>query len=220
VNVLIFGATGMVGQGVLRECLLDPGVTSVLTLGRAATGQQHPKLREIVHANLLDYSSLEPQLTGLDACYFCLGVTSAGKSEDEYRRITYDLTLAAATVLARLNPNMVFIYVSGMGTDSSEQGRVMWARVKGQTENALFRLPFRAAYAFRPAGIVPLHGIVSKTFVYRVSYSVLKPFLRFLEAKFPKYVTTTEKVGRAMLRVTREGAPRRVLENIDINRLA
>jgi uncharacterized protein YbjT (DUF2867 family) len=220
VNVLIFGATGMVGQGVLRECLLDPGVTSVLTLGRAATGQQHPKLREIVHANLLDYSSLEPQLTGLDACYFCLGVTSAGKSEDEYRRITYDLTLAAATVLARLNPNMVFIYVSGMGTDSSEQGRVMWARVKGQTENALFRLPFRAAYAFRPAGIVPLHGIVSKTFAYRVSYSVLKPFLPFLEAKFPKYVTTTEKVGRAMLRVTREGAPRRVLENIDINRLA
>ena len=210
----------MVGQGVLRECLLDPGVTGVLTLGRGATGQQHPKLREIVHANLLDYSGLEPQLTGLDACYFCLGVTSAGKSEDEYRRITYDLTLAAATVLARLNPNMVFIYVSGMGTDSSEQGRVMWARVKGQTENALFRLPFRAAYAFRPAGIVPLHGIVSKTFVYRVSYSVLKPFLRFLEAKFPKYVTTTEKVGRAMLRVTREGAPRRVLENIDINRLA
>ena len=210
----------MVGQGVLRECLLDPGVTSVLTLGRGATGQQHPKLREIVHANLLDYSGLEPQLTGLDACYFCLGVTSAGKSEDEYRRITYDLTLAAATVFARLNPNMVFIYVSGMGTDSSEQGRVMWARVKGQTENALFRLPFRAAYAFRPAGIVPLHGIVSKTFVYRVSYSVLKPFLRFLEAKFPKYVTTTEKVGRAMLRVTREGAPRRVLENIDINRLA
>ncbi len=210
----------MVGQGVLRECLLDPGVTGVLTLGRAATGQQHPKLREIVHANLLDYSGLEPQLTGVDACYFCLGVTSAGKSEDEYRRITYDLTLAAATVLARLNPDMVFIYVSGMGTDSSEHSRVMWARVKGQTENAVLRLPFRAAYAFRPAAIVPLHGIVSKTFVYRLSYSVLNPFLPFLEARFPKYVTTTEKVGRAMLRVTREGAPRRVLENIDINRLA
>ena len=216
-KVLLFGATGMVGQGVLRECVLDPGVATVVTIGWNATGQAHPKLREIVHANLFDYAGMESQLTGLDACYFCLGVSSVGMSEPDYRRVTYDLTLAAATVLARLNPNMVFIYVSGMGTDSTEHGRTMWARVKGQTENAVLRL-YPLGYAFRPAAIVPLHGIRSKTVFYQAFYSALKPVLPFLERRFPKYVTTTEKLGRAMLRVTREGAPQRVLENIDINR--
>ena len=218
-NVLLFGASGMVGQGVLRECLLDPEVTTVLSIVRSSTGQQHPKLREIVHKDFLDFSSIESELSGFDACFFCLGVSSAGMSEENYRRITYDITLAAAQTLVKLNPNMTFIYVSGAGTDSSERGRVMWARVKGQTENALLRLPFKAAYMFRPAVIVPLHGIKSRTRLYRVSYAVLGPLLPLLKALMPKYVTTTEKLGRAMLIAAKRGAPKPVLENSDINKL-
>ncbi len=217
-KVILFGASGMVGQGVLRECLLDPEVATVLSIVRSSTGQQHPKLREIVHKDFLDFSSLEMELSGFDACFFCLGVSSAGMSEENYRRITYDITLAAAQTLVKLNSNMTFVYVSGAGTDSSERGRVMWARVKGQTENALLRLPFKAAYMFRPALIVPLHGIKSRTGLYRIFYSVLGPVLPLLKA-FPKYVTTTEKVGRAMLIVAKRGATKPVLENSDINQL-
>ena len=158
----------MVGQGVLRECLLDHDVESVLAIGRSALGQQHEKLREIVHDDLSDFNSIEEQLRCYDACFFCLGVSSAGMREADYRRVTYDLTMAAAQTLARLNPGMTFIYVSGAGTDSSGRGRSMWARVKGETENALFLLPFKAAYMFRPALIQPLHGIRSKTRIYRV----------------------------------------------------
>jgi uncharacterized protein YbjT (DUF2867 family) len=218
-NVILFGATGMVGQGVLRECLLDPGVRTVLSVGRSATGQQHQKLRELVHQDFLNFSAIENELAGFDACFFCLGVTSVGMTEERYRRVTYDFTVAAAQVLARLNPGMTFIYVSGMGTDSSEHGRAMWARVKGQTENALLRLPFKAAYMFRPAAIVPLHGIRSKTEFYRVFYVVLAPLLPVLNKLFPKYVTTTEQVGRAMLKIAKQGAPKPVLENLDINRV-
>jgi uncharacterized protein YbjT (DUF2867 family) len=217
-QVVLFGASGMVGQGVLRECLLDPDVTTVLSIVRSSTGQQHPKLREIVHMDFLDFSSVESELTGFDACFFCLGVSSAGMSEENYRRITYDITLAAAQTLVKLNSNMIITYVSGAGTDSSEHGRVMWARVKGQTENALLRLPFKAAYMFRPALIVPLHGIKSKTKLYRVFYAVLGPLLPLLRA-FPKYVTTTEKLGRAMLIVAKRGAPKPILESSDINKL-
>jgi uncharacterized protein YbjT (DUF2867 family) len=158
-KVIIFGATGMVGQGVLRECLLDPDVQRVLSIGRSATGQRHEKLRELIRADLLDYSAIENELRGYDACFFCLGITSLGLSEEQYRRVTYDITMAAAKALARLNPDMTFIYVTGVGTDSTEHGRTMWARVKGETENALLRLPFRAAYMFRPAAIQPLYGI-------------------------------------------------------------
>src|SRR5580698_3602450 len=160
-NVLLFGATGMVGQGVLRECLLDSGVESVVSIGRSATGVHsasgvsNPKLREIVHADLADYSTIESQLTGFDACFFCLGISSTGLTEEQYSRITYDITLRAAETLARLNTGMTFVYVSGAGTDSSEHGRTMWARVKGRTENALLRMPFRAAYMFRPGVIQP-----------------------------------------------------------------
>jgi uncharacterized protein YbjT (DUF2867 family) len=218
-NVIIFGATGMVGQGILRECLLDPDVRSVLCVGRNPTGTQHPKLRELVRANLLDYSDIENQLTGFDACFFTLGVSSVGMAEDAYRRITYDVTLAAARALARLNPEMTFIYVSGAGTDSTEQGRVMWARVKGKTENDVLKLPFQAAYIFRPAGIIPLHGIQSRTALYRIPYTILAPILPGLKGRFPKYVTTTEQIGRAMLKVARTGAPKRVLESVDINQL-
>lgn len=216
-KILLFGATGMVGQGVLRECLLDQDVQSVLAIGRSATGQQHPKIREIVHKDFLDFSAIETQLAGCDACFFCLGVSSAGMTEERYQHLTYDITMAAAQTLARLNPRMTFIYVSGAGTDSTESGRTMWARVKGRTENALLRLPFKAAYMFRPAIIQPLHGIKSKTSLYRIFYAVTGPLMSALNAVLPNYVTTTEQIGRAMIKVARQGAPKRVLESRDIN---
>jgi len=216
-KVLLFGATGMVGQGVLRECLLDQNVQHVLSIGRSMTGQRHPKLRELVHENFLDFSALEAELSGFDACFFCLGVSSAGMTEERYHRVTYDITMAAARTLAKLNPQMTFIYVSGMGTDSTERGRAMWARVKGKTENALLQLPFKAQYMFRPAFIQPLHGIRSKTKLYRALYAVMGPIYPWLRASFPKYVTTTEQVGRAMLKVAQQGTQKSVLENWDIN---
>jgi len=218
-NILIFGATGMVGQGVLRECLLAPDVERVVAVGRNATGQQHPKLRDLVHKDMYDYSAIEPQLQGFDACFFCLGVSSVGMKEPEYKRITYDLTLAAATVLARLNPGMTFTYVTGAGTDSSERGSRMWARVKGATENALLRLPFKAACMFRPGMIQPLHGVRSKTPLYDAAIFVLKPVLGLAHSLWPNKVTTTEKMGRAMLAVARNGAPKAVLDPADINAL-
>jgi uncharacterized protein YbjT (DUF2867 family) len=218
-KILIFGATGMVGQGVLRECLLASDVESVVAVGRNATGQQHPKLRDLVHKDMYDYSAIEPQLQGFDACFFCLGVSSVGMKEPEYKRITYDLTLAAATVLARLNPGMTFTYVTGAGTDSSERGSSMWARVKGATENALLRLPFKAAYMFRPGMIQPLHGIRSKTPLYDAAIVVLRPVLGLAHSLWPNKVTTTEKIGRAMLAVARNGAPKVLLDPADINAL-
>jgi uncharacterized protein YbjT (DUF2867 family) len=218
-KVLIFGATGMVGQGVLRECLLAPDVESLLSVGRATTGRSDPKLREIRHADFSDFTGLERELTGWDACFFCMGVSSAGMTEAEYRRVTHDYTLSAARTLARLNPRMIFIWVSGAGTDSTEKGRSMWARVKGETENALLRLPFRAAYMFRPAFIQPMHGAVSRTPWARALYAVLGPLYPLWNALFPRHVTTTEEVGRAMLRVARQGASTRVLENADIRAL-
>jgi uncharacterized protein YbjT (DUF2867 family) len=215
-NVLLFGATGMVGRGVLRECLLDPEVERVQTVGRAATGERHLKLRELVHPDLWHYAATERDLSGFDACFFCLGVSSSGMTEENYERLTYGITLAAAEVLCRLNPQMTFIYVSGAGTDSSEKGRTMWARVKGRTENALLRLPFAAAYMFRPGMIQPLHGATSKTRLYRVLYTLLKPLLPLLRLAFPNQVLTTEQIGRAMLNVARNGYSKRVLESKDI----
>lgn len=218
-NVVLFGATGMVGQGVLRECLLDPAVKSILSVVRSSTGQKHPKLRELVPASLFDYSGLETELTGFDACFFCLGVSAAGMTEAAYTHVAYDLTLAAASTLVKLNPNMTFIYVSGQGTDTSERGRTMWARVKGKTENALFRLPFKAVYMFRPGVIQRLHGIRSKTKIYQSLYTVMGPLLPALKKLSPKFVTTTENVGRAMLKAAKAGAPKRILDNADINSL-
>jgi uncharacterized protein YbjT (DUF2867 family) len=218
-KVILFGATGMVGQGVLRECLLDPGIESVLAVGRSPTGQRHAKLREIVHGNFLDFSAIEAQLAGFDACFFCLGVSSVGLNEERYRHLTYDITLAAATTLAKLNPQMVFIYVTGRGTDSTERGNLMWARIKGKTENDLLKLPFEAAYMFRPAGIQPLHGIRSKTAWVQAIYVAATPLLTLLNRVAPKYMTTTEQVGRAMIKVARDGYPRPVLESEDINRV-
>jgi uncharacterized protein YbjT (DUF2867 family) len=216
-NVILFGASGMVGRGVLRESLLDPDVQQVLSIVRTPTGQHHAKLRELVRTDFFDYSTIEPELTGFDACIFSLGVSSAGMAEAQYKHLTYDLTLGAATTLAKLNPNMTFIYVSGAGTDSTERGRTMWARVKGKTENDLLKLPFHAAYMFRPGFIQPLHGIRSKTKLYQFFYTALNPILPLLKSAFPKFVTTTEQIGRAMLQVAKHGYPQPILESKDIN---
>jgi uncharacterized protein YbjT (DUF2867 family) len=218
-KVLLFGATGMIGQGVLRECLLDPRVTQVVSILRRPSGQTHPRLKEILHEDFLDFSSIEGQLSGLDACCFCLGVTSAGLSGEAYGRITCDVTLAAAQLLSRLNPGMTFSYVSGAGTDSTERGRSMWARVKGRTENALLRLPFKAVYLFRPGVIRPLHGIQSRTRLYRILYALLNPLFPLLGWIAPDSFTTTEQLGKAMIQAGLKGAPKTILENRDINRL-
>ncbi len=209
----------MVGQGVLRECLLADDVEVVLALGRTATGQQHAKLQEIISSNLYDLSAIENRLSGFDACFFCLGVSAAGMSEQDYRRLTYDLTVSVARTLVRLNPGMAFVYMSGAGTDSNERSRMMWARVKGKTENELLKMPFRAAYMLRPGYIQPLHGIRTKTQWYGAFYAVMGPLYPIWKRLLPKYVTTTECVGHAMLNVVRHGAPKRVLENLDINGL-
>ena len=219
-RLLLFGATGMIGQGALREALLDPAVSEVLCVGRSASGRSHPKLRELVHRNFTDFSAVEGQLVGYDACLYCLGVSSGGMRADEYERITYGYTLAVAETLARIAPGMTFVYVSGAGTDASERGRTRWARVKGKTENALLLLPFRAAYMFRPGLIIPLHGIVSRTPAYRILYGLLTPLHPVLAHLAPGHVLTTESLGRAMLVAAEHGAPKRVLAAPDINRLA
>jgi uncharacterized protein YbjT (DUF2867 family) len=215
-RILIFGATGMVGQGVLRESLEAADVELVQTIGRAAVGTHHSKLVDLLHADLFDYHSIEGQLSGFDACFFCLGVSAPGMTEQDYTHLTYDLTLAAGATLVRLNPAMTFVYVSGAGTDASEQGSRMWARVKGRTENALRRLPFKAVYLFRPGLIQPLHGIRSKTRSYRIFYTLTAPILPLVRALAPNLIVTTAQMGQAMLNVTRRGWPNAVLEARDI----
>jgi uncharacterized protein YbjT (DUF2867 family) len=219
VNVVVFGATGMVGAGCVRECLEDPRVRSILVLGRTPCGVVHPKLRELIRSDFFDYSDATADLTGHDACFFCLGVSSAGMTEAAYHHLTYELTLSAATALADLNPDLTFCYVSGEGTDSTERGRFMWARVKGKTENHLLRIPFHA-YMFRPGFIQPLKGVRSKTKWYQAVYTVLRPLYPLLRRLLPRHVTTTENVARAMIRVAASGYSKRVLENHDINVLA
>ena len=214
-KAIIFGATGMVGQGVLRECLFDPGVEAVLTVGRSPTGQQNLKLRELVHANLLDFSAVQSNLQGYDACFFCLGVTSTGTAGQEYERVTYGIPVAAATALLPLNPGMTFVYVSGAGADSSEKGGTRWARVKGKAENAILAMPFKASYVVRPAFIQPLHGIRSRTKIYNLMYAVFGLFGPVLKAVAPGYYTTTQQLGRVMIQLAKSGAPKRVLESRD-----
>ena len=196
-----------------------PASKSVLAVGRSPAGQQHAKLREIVHGNFTDFSVIEAELSGYDACFFCLGVSSVGMDAERYRHLTYDITMAAATTLAKLNPQMVFTYVTGRSTDSSEQGSQMWARVKGKTENDLLKLPFKAAYMFRPAGIQPLYGVRSKTAWINAIYVVAAPLLSYLARTSPKYMTTSEQLGRAMIKVARSGFTKPVLESEDINGL-
>lgn len=209
----------MVGQGALAECLAADDVEEVLTVVRAATGTAHPKVREIVHRDFLDFAPLAPSLAGYDACFFCLGVSSAGMSEVDYRRITYDYTLAAARVLVERSPQLVFVYVSGEGTANAPGRGSMWARVKGDTERALLGLPFKKAYMFRPGYIQPLNGIRSKTPLYQAAYRVVGPLFPLIKRLAPNHVTTTQLVGRAMLEVVRHGTPNPIVESRNINQL-
>lgn len=219
-KVVIFGASGMVGKGVLLECLDSPDVDSVIVVGRSPCGVQHEKVTEILRDDFYDYSDIEDELAGLDACFFTLGVSAAGMSEQKYHRLTYDLTVAAAEALLKTSPQLTFIYVSGTGTDSTEKGRIMWARVKGKTENRLLEMGFGDAYMFRPGYIQPMRGIRSKTTLYRWMYAFAAPMFPLWKALFPHLVTTTEKVGRAMIAVARDGYHEKHLENRHINELA
>ncbi len=218
-HVVVFGATGMVGAGVLTECLEDGRVTSVLVVGRRPSGVHSEKVRELVRDDFFDWSDAAGELEGRDACFFCLGVSAAGMSEDAYGRITYDLTLAVAEALLARSPGVTFCYVSGQGTDTTEKGRFMWARVKGRTENRLLET-IPDAYMFRPGFIQPLKGVRSKTRLYQAFYNVVGPAYPLLKRMAPRYVTTTVNVGRAMIGVAHEGYAKRILENPDINALA
>ena len=218
-NVIMFGASGMVGGGVLRECLEDPQVESILSVGRRSCGIAHPKLRELLRSDLFDLDDVKGDLTGYEACFFCLGVSSVGMSEADYRRVTLDLTIAAATVLGEVNPDLTFCYVSAQGSDSSGRGRFMWARVRGETENRLLQMPF-PAYTFRPGFIQPFKGVPSRNKSLRVLYAVLGPLFPVLNRLFQNQVTTTVRIGRAMIRAATVGCSNHVLETRDINALA
>ncbi|HSF89980.1 MAG TPA: hypothetical protein VLA46_11215 [Saprospiraceae bacterium] len=215
-KVIITGSTGMVGKGVLLECIDSADVEKILVINRSPVGITHPKLKEIIHKDFFDWTAIREQLSGYNACFFCMGVSSVGMNEADYRRMTYDLTLGFAKELRALNDSMTFCYVSGAGTDSSEQGRMMWARVKGKTENDLLALGFKDAYMFRPGFIQPMRGIKSKTALYQGIYNIISPFYGLLR-RMPKYVTTTVVIGKAMIRVAMEGYDKKVLESIDIN---
>jgi uncharacterized protein YbjT (DUF2867 family) len=209
----------MVGAGALLECLADPRVESVLAIGRSPTGRAHPKLRDVILPDFFAYDALRADFASSDACFFCLGVSSVGMSEAAYTRLTYDLTLAAARAMVAVNPRLTFCYVSGAGTDSSEQGRTMWARVKGRTENALLALPFKAAFMFRPAFIQPVKGVRSKTGWYQAIYTMIAPLSPILYRLFPQVSTTTGSLGRALIQVAAVGYSKPILYSPDINAL-
>ena len=218
-RVVLFGATGMIGSGVLLECLRDPGVTAVLAVGRSPAEPSHPKLTQLIHDDFLDFRSMRDQLTGYDACFFCLGVSAVGMTEADYHRLTYEITIAAAETLFAANPHLTFCYVSGASTDSTERGRMMWARVKGKTENRLLAMSERS-YMFRPGFIQPVHGVRSKTRLYRLIYDLTGPIYPLLRRLFPSSVSTSDGLGRAMIAVAARGYPKRILEIPDINALA
>jgi hypothetical protein len=216
IRVIVFGATGMVGEGVLYECLHHPDVESVLVIGRRSCRVQHAKLQELLLIDFFDYTPIENRLKGYNACFFCLGVSSVGMKEKDYTRITYDLTMQAANTLAKLNPDLTFCYVSGAGTDSTERGRLMWARVKGKTENDLSNLPFKAAYMFRPGFIKPNKGLKNAY----TSSRILGKFYPVWKILFPKYVCTMTDLGLAMIQAAVSGYNKKVIENPDISQLA
>ena len=219
-RVVLFGATGMLGSGTLIECLHSPEVEAVLVVGRRSCGVEHEKLRELIMEDMFDYSSVRDQLIGHDACFFCLGISSARMSEDAYHRITYELPLKAAQALLGANPGMTFCHVSGTGAYSSEQGPMMWARVKGMIENKLIEMGFGSTWIFRPGFIQPVKGVRSRTPMYNVVYALVKPLYLVLSRLTRRSITTTEMLGRAMIRAARDGAPKTILHNSDINRLA
>jgi uncharacterized protein YbjT (DUF2867 family) len=216
INVIVTGASGMVGEGVMHECLNHPDVEKVLVIGRKPCGTTHPRLTEIIHKDFFDLTPIADQLKGYNACYFCLGVSSVGMKEPEYKKLTYDLTLHTGELLAKLNPDMTFCYVSGAATDSTEQGKSMWARVKGKTENDLLKLPFKAAYMFRPGYMQPTPGL-NNTLKY---YKYITWMYPFLKAVFPGSVSTLADLGQAMLGVTLKGYDKKVLEVRDIKAVA
>lgn len=219
-RVVLFGATGMIGSGVLLECLDDSRVESVVSVVRHTGGVSHPKLREVVLEDFLDYVPVCAEFAGADACFFCLGVSSAGMSEADYRRVTYDVTLAAAKEILAESGHATFCFVSGAGTDGSGRGRVMWARVKGQTEKALLGMGFKSAFMFRPGFIQPMRGVRSKTALYQMVYNVAGPLFPLMRLLVPSYVTTTVDLAHAMIEAARAGYPQQVLETPDINKLA
>ena len=216
IRAIITGASGMVGEGVLHECLQHPDVESVLVVGRRSCEVAHPKLKEALLPDLFDLAAIEDQLKGYNACYFCMGVSSVGMNEANYTRITYDLTLNFARTLARYNPDMTFCYVTGAGTDSTEKGGSMWARVKGRTENDILKLPFRQAYMFRPGYIHPIPGLKKTYRVYKV-LGFLYPLLKLL---VPRFVITLHEVGLAMIHSVQRGYEKPWLECEDIRKLA
>jgi hypothetical protein len=216
VRAIITGATGMVGEGVLHECLLCEDVESALVINRRRCNIQHPKLKEIIHDNVYDFTKIREQLAGYNACFFCLGVSSVGMKEEKYHEVTYELTMALANTLVSINPDMVFCYVSGVGTDSTEKGRIMWGRVKGKTENHLMRLPFRGVYMFRPGFIQPTKGLKNTYKIYRV----LSPLFLLFNLLFPKYVTTLKDIGLAMINAVIKGYSKKIIEVKDIKMLA
>lgn len=214
IRVIITGSTGMVGEGVLHVCLNSPEVESVLVINRKSCGIAHPKLKEIIHKDFMALTEIENHLVGYNACYFCAGVSSVGKSEEVYKKITYDLTLNFAKTLSKINKDIVFTYVSGTGTDSTEKGKLMWARIKGKTENDLLNLGFKDAFMYRPGYIQPIKGL-KKT--YNI-YKILSPFYPIFEKLFPKFVISLEELGNSMINVTLNSYEKKVLENVDIRK--
>lgn len=215
-KILLFGGSGMVGGAALLAALAAPDVVEVVSIGRARLGVDHPKLRERLHRDLFDFDAVAADLADFDACFFCLGVSVSGLSEADYARLTYDLTVGLARALRPSNPDMAFVYVTGAGTDSSEKGKVMWARVKGRTENELMRMGFRAAAMLRPGIIQPQDGIRSKTTLYQTFYTLSRPILPLLRRLAPKSILTTRVIGAAMLNLARSARGTSVLESADI----
>ncbi len=219
-KVIITGATGMVGKGVLLECLDHDSISEVLVIGRNPLGMKHPKLRELIHSDFTNFVEVKDKLLGYDACFFCLGISAAGLSEEQYKRITYGYTIALAKTLFKINPQMTFNYVSGEGTDSSEKGRMMWARVKGKTENDLLKLGFNQAFMFRPGAIIPLRGIKSRTKSYQFMYDYFLWLVKIIKLTAPNSVVDTTQIGLAMINSMLNGYPEKILKPKDILKLS
>ncbi len=219
-KVIITGATGMVGKGVLLECLEQADVTEILSISRRSTGITHRKLKELIHEDFSDFEAVKDQLVGYDACYACMGVSAAGMNEEQYRRVTYDFTMALASVLVQLNQQMTFIYVSGQGTDATETARSMWARVKGKTEKDLMQLGFRQAFMFRPGMIIPVKGVSPSSKLYRVLINNLTWLIKLIKWMAPTSVVNSAQIGQAMIRATMFGYDKHIITPRDIIELS